>query len=49
MRKEGDFTAIKLPSKEEITAAALSPRQDALVLGQVDGIVKIFDLKASSS
>ena len=48
LRKEGEFTTSKLLTKEEITAVALNPAQDSLVLGQADGIVKIFDLKASS-
>ena len=49
LRKEGEVTSNKLLSKEEITAVALSPAQDSLVLGQADGVVKIYDLKASSA
>ena len=48
LRKEGECTTNKLLTKEEITAVALSPKQDSLILGQADGIVKIFDLKASA-
>lgn len=44
MRKEGESVSNKLLAKEEITAAAVSPTQDSLVLGTSDGLVKIYDL-----
>ena len=48
LRKEGEFASSKLLTKEEITAVALSPSQDSVVLGQADGVVKIFDMKETT-
>jgi len=49
LRKEGEVITNKLLAKEEISAVALSPDQQTLLLGQVDGIVKIFDIQVSDN
>ena len=47
LRKEGECITYKLSSKEEVTAVAISPSQRDLVLGQNDGVVRIFDLASN--
>ena len=44
LRKEGDCLSTKMLCKEEVTAVCLSPDQKLLILGQNDGIVKIFEI-----
>ena len=45
LRKETEQVQAKQCTREEITAVALSPSEESLVLGLSDGIVKIFDIK----
>merc|ERR1712051_409220 len=45
LRKEGEHITDKGLTKEEITAVAIAPDQRSLVLGQSDGIVKIYDVR----
>lgn len=44
LRKENEAVRTKQLTREEITAVALSPDQRNIVVGQADGLVKIFDL-----
>lgn len=44
LRKEGECLTTKVLCKEEVTAVSLSPDQKQLVLGQSDGVVKIFEI-----
>mmetsp|Transcript_19029 Transcript_19029/g.23579 ORF Transcript_19029/g.23579 Transcript_19029/m.23579 type:complete len:184 (-) Transcript_19029:416-967(-) len=45
LRKESEPVRTKQLSREEISAVALSPDQQTLVVGQSDGLVKFYDLK----
>lgn len=44
LRKESEPVRVKQLCREEITAVAISPDQRSLVVGQVDGLVKIYNL-----
>jgi len=44
LRKENEAVRTKQLTREEITAVTVSPDQRSLVVGQADGLIKIFDL-----